>query len=191
MGEQDRWFVMSDGLAEAIGWVVVRSAQLDDLLREILDDLIGTHVLLDVLSGATTEWLCNACVKVLNNLDPYFTEMPREVHVSFNRAITDVGKVRQFRNEIVHGTWLPWAVHDEHTLGRPFGGPVDETTLFCMRERRGKESSERAYTVEDVREVARRYDTRMEEIVRAYLAVNQELGLSGRPLPRWMPRVGE
>lgn len=69
--ERDDWFALSPSLAEAIGWVVLRSAMLDDLIREIIDDLVQSDVASRLLSGQSSDWLCQAALRALEDADYY------------------------------------------------------------------------------------------------------------------------
>ncbi|MGW8766849.1 hypothetical protein ACWGN5_30620 [Streptomyces sp. NPDC055815] len=154
-------FTSNSELFRAIGRVAVESAQLDEMLREMICDLLSAseNDVWLLFEGQTSEWLSDTFKAMLSQVDGYYSTWSREDHIEFRRILVELGKLRVMRNAVTHGTWreqltLGRSEGDDY-LERPWGeDSTGEQKFWCIRSRQRKGQQEREFTISDVDRIA-------------------------------------
>lgn len=176
-------------LYPAIGKVAVRSALLDDLLREILSEIIDDSIWY-IFEGQSTDWLVRMLRDAFEWHNVNYFRWTQAEQERFLAALSPSDRLRNLRNSVMHGLWSTWSVgsDEEPTLSRPWGG--DDRTpgvLVCTRSRQRKGGSEQFFTVGDVERLALEYQKLTQEVANVFYDMDRR-NKRGKLLPRWVDR---
>lgn len=161
---------VDDPLLRAIGRVVVDSAELDELLRYIANDLLGySDESWVIFEGQPTEWLIQTCEALVTEHlgQPYTREHPRTDYSAISDCLKDLRNLKQVRNAVVHGTW-----EDEFTgIVAPRSPPWPHEpgeTFCCSQSRRHRSAHEWVLTTGDVERTAQELRSLTDRLRRAW-----------------------
>lgn len=160
----------------ALGRVAAASAELDEMLRELLNDLVGSDVLAEVIwVGQSTDWLINSYLTLLPERDPRFRSFGQERHQSFKSCASRAHVLRDLRNWVIHGTFDPLPLHEpEEILGRPWGNWDKDPVLYCIRSRNRRGMVERRFAVSDINRLTSEIEALTVEWARLWRAMNPD-----------------
>ncbi|MGP3979393.1 hypothetical protein ACTWQF_36380 [Streptomyces sp. 8N114] len=155
-------FTSNADLFRAIGRVAVESAQVDEMLREMISELLpgSADDVWILFEGQSSEWLSSTFKTMLAHVDGgrYRLWAPED-HEEFQKLLSWAAQLRVLRNAVIHGTWreeftLGWTEGDDY-VGRPWkDGQEDEKLFWCIRSRQRKGLQEREFTISDVDRLA-------------------------------------
>lgn len=154
--------VRSAELSEALGRVVLASAEADQTLTKVLEGVAGVNDHNWILfRGQSTDWLIQSILELIK-----FGASPRGVKdddvVAIRGLVATLQKLHGYRNTVIHGVWTDaptWGeVDDDDPEWRPrprfWGRRDDEPVIYCHRTRLRKIPPDQEITVSDVAHLA-------------------------------------
>jgi len=174
---------LPEDLYAAIGKVAHATAQLDVMLTEFAETLADSSVVWLLVTGQSTDTLVQTCQRLLEEVDPFGTAYPDGFRKRIDARLEELGRLRQLRNQVVHGTWSKYPF-DEQPKPRPFGGAENDETFWVARERIRRISDEQAMTRSDVEELASRIDDVTARIIREWRLITPHES-DWPPFRRW------
>lgn len=184
--------VYTPELYAAIGRVAASSAELDELLRELLDVLLSPSEWAGMLAeGQPTDWLIRSLKLILGERDPYNDSYAPEQHAAFLSYAKRADWLRERRNSVIHGYFRSWAIHEgDEVRGRPWGLWDDDKPFTCSRSRRLQHFDEQWWTLSNVNRLA----DELHEVAIEWAQLMRAMEPVHRPMKRWIegarpPRV--
>ncbi|MEU3859780.1 hypothetical protein AB0F03_20820 [Streptomyces sp. NPDC028722] len=185
-------FTSNPDLFRAIGRVAVESAQVDEMLREMISDLLPESAddVWILFEGQSSEWLSETFKTMLAHVDGRYHLWAREDHEEFRKLLGVAAQLRVLRNAVVHGTWreeftLGWSEGDDY-IGRPWkDGQPDEKIFWCIRSRQRKGLQEREFSISDVERLATEIAENRQRIADLFRKETKTHPGAGNTLKRW------
>ncbi|GGU56899.1 hypothetical protein GCM10010211_22010 [Streptomyces albospinus] len=185
-------FTSNPDLFKAIGRVAVESAQVDEMLREMISDLLPESAddVWILFEGQGSEWLSETFKTMLAHVDGTFRSWAREDHEEFRKLLGWAAQLRVLRNAVVHGTWreeitLGWSDGDDY-IGRPWkDSQPGEKIFWCIRSRQRKGLQEREFSITDVERLAVEIAENRQRIADLFRKETETHPGAGDTLKRW------
>ncbi|MDL9938365.1 hypothetical protein QSJ18_16560 [Gordonia sp. ABSL1-1] len=166
-------------LAPAIGRVAIESAECDDRLRTILNDLssLSDGVWL-LYEGQPTEWLISTIEMMVREINPYFNAWPDELNARLIASLRELKALRDRRNTVIHGTWEPVTedlrrLHEGNIKPRPWGVWDQSEEWYCFRSRFRKYDGPHTFSISDIDILAKRISESAGGAISAYAAIRR------------------
>jgi hypothetical protein len=175
----------SPELREAVGRVTMASAEIDQTLTRLLDEIAGVNDHNWILfRGQSTDWLIKSILELLKfGAAPYRSTV--DDLAVMQKLVNEISSLQIHRNMVVHGIWSTrpqWGeVDDEDPAWRPrprlWGDRDEDTILYCHRTRLRRIPPDQKMTVSDVHHLAKL----IEDVDQELVAVMQDI--RNRPFP--------
>lgn len=139
----------------ALGRVVAESAMMDEILRAVLADLVGSDQSWLLWEGQNTDWLIQSCRLVMHECEAWGIVFSDEERAEFDELLVKMTQLRGLRNTVVHGVWLSSGTGDQ-ARPRPWGTVKEDAgrVHYVLRSRLRRDFAEQLWTAKDVDRLA-------------------------------------